>query len=437
MNTDQEMKATETTGPGPARGSRKSVLLTAVVSIAVLGGLFAAGYWPRAERARKLADTVRSTQRALPVVTVAPVKQASPDAELDLPGNVQPLTEAVVFARADGYVKRRLVDIGDRVKGGQLLADIESPELDQQIREAQATLKRAQSSLRQTEAGLAQARANLGLAEVTARRWQTLVSKGVLSKQDGDEKQSALDARRADVAATESAVQAAQDNVVANQATVQRLLELQSFRQVRAPFAGVITARNIDVGSLVSAGSSTSVRELYRLAQIHVLRVFVNVPQSEMTGIRPGILCTLEAEELRGRKFAGKVTRTANSLEASSRTLLTEVQVPNPAGELLPGMYATVRFRIRRTGPPLLIPSAAFRNTEQGPVVAVLREGPSVHLQTVKLGRDHGAQIEVLEGLRPGQMVVTNLTDEVREGIKVKAVAATTPMAPVDGGKAK
>jgi RND family efflux transporter MFP subunit len=238
------------------------------------------------------------------------------------------------------------------------------------------------------------------------------------------------------VGAAEAAVQAAHDNIAANEAAVQRLSELQSFRQVRAPFAGVVTSRNIDVGSLVSAGSNTSVRELFRMAQIQTLRVFVNVPQSEMAAIRPGVACSLEAEELRGKKFEGRVTRTANSLDASSRTLLTEVQAPNPNGELLPGMYATAHFKIRRSDPPLLIPSAAFRNTEKGPIVGVLREGAVVHLQPVQLGRDFGAQIEVTAGLKPGQKVITTLTDEVREGSKVNPVPAK-PAAPAGGGESK
>lgn len=436
MRREGEMTSIEEGTPQGKERSSRGIWVTAVVAVLLLGGLLALGYWPRATQGRKLAAATQANQRTLPMVSIVVVKQAPAEVDLELPGNVQALTEAVVFARADGYVKRRLADIGDRVKSGQLLAEVESPELDQQIREAQATLRRAQSSLRQAEAALAQSQANLGLAEATARRWQTLVSKGVLSRQDGDEKQSALDARKADVGAAEAAVQAARDNIAANEAAVQRLSELQSFRQVRALFAGVVTARNIDVGSLVSAGSNTSVRELFRLAQIQTLRVFVNVPQSEMTAIRPGIPCTLEVGELKGRQFEGNVTRTANSLDASSRTLLTEVQVPNPSGELLPGVYATVRFKIRRSDPPLLIPSTAFRNTDKGPIVGVLREDGAVHLQPVQLGRDFGAQIEVAAGLQAGQKVITTLTDEVREGIKVKPVASK-PAAPAGGGQAK
>jgi RND family efflux transporter MFP subunit len=176
---------------------------------------------------------------------------------------------------------------------------------------------------------------------------------------------------------------------------------------------------------------------MFRIAQIQTLRVFANVPQSEAPAIRAGLPCVVEVEEYRGRRFPGKVSRTANSLDATSRTLLTEVQTPNPDGLLLPGMYATLRFRLRRQEPPLLIPAAAFRNTANGPVVAILGEGAKVHLVRVRMGRDYGAQIEVREGLKPGQKVITNLTDEIAEGVKVRPVAPPKPAAAQAGGPAQ
>jgi RND family efflux transporter MFP subunit len=434
---ETEIRSNKAAGPYLAQRARRRRLLIIAVASLLLGVLLALGYWPRAKLTRRLASSAQANHLLLPSVTVAPVREAPVEVEISLPGNIQAETEAPIFARADGYIKRRLVDIGDRVKAGQLLAEIDSPELEQQIREAEAAVKQAQSALRQGEAALGQARANLGLAEVTAKRWQTLVDKGVLSKQDGDEKQFAYEARRADVASAEANVQAARDNISATEAILQRLLELQSFRLVRAPFAGVITARNVDVGTLISAGSGSSFREMFRLADIRTLRVFVNVPQSEVPEIRTGLACSVEVEEYRGRRFPGRVTRTASALDAASRTLLTEVQTPNPHGVLLPGMYATVRFPLRREEPPLLIPSAAFRNTEKGPVVAVLGEGETIIFVPVKLGRDYGAFIEVTEGLRPGQKVVTNLSDEVREGVKVRPVAPAKPAASKGGGPAQ
>jgi multidrug efflux pump subunit AcrA (membrane-fusion protein) len=437
MNNQREMDGMERFDSGRRISSTARVLLWAAAAALLFAGMFALGYWPRAARARRLATAAQAGRQALPAATVACVQEAPPVVTLELPGNIQAETEAPLFARADGYVIRRLADIGDRVKSGQLLAELESPELDQQIHETQAAIQRSRAVLRQAEAALSQAKANLGLAEVTARRWLALVDKGLMSRHDSDEKQAALDARRADAAAAEAATQAARENVTASEATLQRLRELQAFRQVRAPFAGVITARNIDVGSLVSAGSSASLRELFRIARIESLRVFVNVPQGEVSGIKPGISCTLEVTEYKGRKFEGKTTRTSSALDASSRTLLTEIRIDNMSGALLPGMYATVRFQFRRENPPLLIPSASFRITEKGPMVAVLRDGCSVHLQPVRLGRDYGAQIEVIEGLRAGQQVITNWTDEVKEGVQVKPIAAPAPAAPGGGGRAK
>jgi RND family efflux transporter MFP subunit len=434
MMNERETESAETCASAQPNRPRRMALIWVGAAVLLLAGLFMLGYWPRIERARMLAASAQASRKELLTVTVVQVKESPGEVSLELPGNIQALTETALFARADGYVKRRLADIGDRVKDSQLLAEIESPELDQQIREARATLQRALASLRQSEAVLAQAKANLGLAEVTAQRWLTLAGKGVLSRQDGDEKQAALNARKADVDATEAGVEAARENIAANEAMLQRLLELQSFRQLRAPFAGVVTARNIDVGSLVSAGSGSSARELFRVAQAHALRVFVSVPQSEVPGIKPGLSCNIEVEEYKGRKFPGKVMRTANALDISSRTLLTEIQVANPSNTLLPGMYATVHFQIRRA-PSLMIPSPAFRNTQKGPMVAVLRQGNSVHLAPIKLGRDYGTQVEVLEGLQVGQKLIVGWTDEVKEGAKVKPVAAAKSAVSRSGGQ--
>lgn len=414
---------------GSAGPSRRRVVIGIVLAVLVLLGLLVLGAWPRVVRGRQLAAAARTQQQGLPAVTVVQVARAPAETELVLPASVQALTETSVFARADGYITRRFADIGDRVEHGQVLAEIDSPELDQQIREAEATLQRARASLRQAEAVSLQAQANLRLAEITAERWLTLAGKGVLSRQEGDEKQAALDARRADAAATAASAQAAHDAVAASEAMLQRLLELRAFRQVRAPFAGVVTARNIDVGSLVSPGSTSSVRELFRLAQIDTLRVFVMVPQSNASLITRGMPCAVDIEGRGGESLIGTVTRTANALDAASRTLLTEVQIANADGAVLPGSYATVHFRTRRATPPVVVPSAAIRQTDKGPMVAVLQEGGVVHVQPVTPGRDTGAQTEIIRGLAPGQQVITSWTDAVSEGAKVKpmAPAAASP----------
>src|SRR5581483_11843495 len=264
-------------------------------------------------------------REALPTVTLAPVARSKSDAELVLPGSIQALSESPVLARADGYIKRRYVDIGDRVSAGQLVAEIEAPELDQQVRQAEATLAQARSSLEQTLAHLEQGRSNEGLARVTAERWRNLTLKGAVSRQENDQYQTQYMAQSANVQALEKAVAAARSNVGAAEANLARLTELQGYMKVRAPFAGVITVRNIDAGTLVTAGSTL----LFRIAQSNMVRTYVNVPQSDAASVRVGQTARLSLPDLPGRSFEGRVTRTANALDPATRTLLAEVQVPN------------------------------------------------------------------------------------------------------------
>jgi RND family efflux transporter MFP subunit len=363
-----------------------------------------------------------SRKQTLPEVTVVAVPSAPSVVEIALPGSIQAITEVIISARAEGYIRRWMADIGDRVREKDLLAEIESPEVDQQLRQAEAMLQRSRSALGQAEAGVRQTRANLELAEVTLRRWKELVERGVLSQQDGDEKNAVYRVRQADVAAAEAGVRASQDAIRADEANVHRLLDIQSFQRVQSPFGGVITARSVEVGSLVGSSGGAS-RELFRLAEIDHLRVLVHVPQSDVGSIRVGQECVIQVREHPGDDYVGRVSRTASTLDASSRTLLTEVRLPNSKKELLPGMYADVHFKIRRTHPPLLIPSGALITGDSGPQVALLQQDQTVHFQKVRVGRDYGAQMEIVSGLQLGDTIVTNPTDEIRPGSKVKGVA--------------
>jgi len=387
-----------------------------------LTGLFFLGYLPRSARAKQLIAGTEAARREAVEVSAAKVEAAPGAADLLLSGNIQAVTEAALFARTDGYVKKRIADIGDRVQQGQILAELESPEVDQQLAQARATVKQSQSALAQTEAALQQAKANEVLAEATYTRWKKLVDNGVISKQEGDEKEAAYLARKADVTAAEANINAARSAISGGEANVSRLLEIQSFQKVRAPYTGVITLRNITLGTLVSAGSSTAVRELYRITQLDLLKIMVSVPQSEVAFIHDGLECAIHVKEMPGETFNAKVTRTANSLDATSRTLLTEIQFRNPGGRVLPGMYGEVVFTMHRAKPPLLIPSDAILTGKAGMQVALIRPNGTVHYQNVDLGRDNGAKIEVLTGLELGDRIVMNPTDEVREGVKVKVV---------------
>ncbi|HLY18270.1 MAG TPA: efflux RND transporter periplasmic adaptor subunit [Bryobacteraceae bacterium] len=402
----------------PPPPSRRSLWLLALVLAILIVAAFLKGYIPHRQNEATLAAEADSAAKQAPTVTVVGVERSAANGSLVLPGNIQAVTEAPVLARASGYIKRRYADIGDRVKAGQLLTEIEAPELDQQVRQAQASLEQTGSALEQANANLQQGKANEQLAKVTAERWKNLVSKGVVSRQDNDTYQAQYAAQQANVQALEKAVAAARSNIVAAQANLSRLTDMQGYESVRAPFSGVITVRNVDVGALVSEASTL----LFRIAQTDRLRTYVNVPQSDAGSVHVGQTAHLLVTELGGRGFTGTVTRTANALDPASRTLLTEVQVPNPSGVLLPGMYTQVDLTTPRSNPSLLIPGDTLVVRGSGPQVAVVGAGQTVHFQPIQLGRDFGDKIEVLSGLEAGQQVVVNPGDTVQEGAKVNPV---------------
>jgi RND family efflux transporter MFP subunit len=373
------------------------------------------GYLPHRRNEATLAAEADSASKEVPTVTVVGVERSATTGTLVLPGNIEAVTEAPVLARASGYIKQRYADIGDRVKAGQLLAEVEAPELDQQVNQARAALDQVRAALEQASASLQQGQAQEQLAKVTAERWKNLQSKGVVSRQENDTYQSQWAAAQANVSALEKAVASARSNINAAQANLSRLTDLQGYKSVRAPFAGVITVRNVDVGALVSEASTL----LFRIAQTDRLRTYVNVPQSDADSVHVGQVAPLAILDLAGHQFAGTVTRTANALDPATRTLLTEVQVANSGGLLLPGMYAQVDLTTPRKNPPMLIPGDTLVVRSNGPQVGVVGADHIVHFQRLQLGRDFGDKIEVLSGLEPGMQVVVNPGDTVQEGAKV------------------
>jgi RND family efflux transporter MFP subunit len=355
-------------------------------------------------------------------VEVISVKRAPSKSELQLPGSIQAVTEAPILARADGYVRKRTVDIGDRVRAGQEVAVIEAPELDQQVLQAQATLEQAQAALEQAQANYQQGKSNLELAKITAQRWGNLGAKGVVSRQENDQYQAQYQAQVSNQQALEKAISAQRSSIAAAEANLARLRNMQSYRVVRAPFDGVVTQRNVDVGALVNAGNTL----LYRVAQTGTLRTYVNVPQASASSIHVGQTATLNVSNLPGRTFTGTVARTANSLDPATRTLLVELHVLNNDGVLLPGMYCQIAINSPRTNPPLVIPSDSLIVRTGGTLVAVVRADHTIHLQTVTVGRDFGDRIEVLSGLEEGNTIIPNPGDIAREGLKVDPVARTS-----------
>lgn len=394
-----------------------AIFLTAIV---IVGIAFLSGYLPLVKRRALIISEAREQERAVPRVDVVEVRRSSEKSAIELPGNIQAITEAPILARADGYLQRRTVDIGDRVRSGQVLAEIEAPEVDEQIRQARAALQQAQAGVDQAVANLEKGRSDEALAKVTADRWSALLAKGVVSRQENDRYQLEYRSLAASTEALGKALSMQRSNVAAAEANLGRLDKVQSYRTVKAPFDGIITLRNVDVGALVNAGSTL----LFRIAQIDTLRTYVNVPQANASQVRPGQSARLTLPNLPGREFVGTVARTASALDPASRTLLVEVHVSNPDSALLPGMYTRVDLISGQSNGPIRIPSDSLVVRGEGTEVAVVREGGTVHLQKIEVGRDFGDRLEVLSGLHEGDVIIANPGDVVREGLQVEAVPA-------------
>jgi RND family efflux transporter MFP subunit len=365
-------------------------LFTAIVVLIVIGVV--SGLIPRWQQHTELGAETR--ELSIPSVTVVSPKPGQSTAGLPLPAEIKPLAEAPIYARANGYLKRRFVDIGSHVEEGQLLAEIDTPELNQELDRARALL--------------AQAEAALGLSKITATRWAGLLKTASVSEQENAEKQADLKLKTATV---ESA-----------RAEVRRLEKLQSFARVIAPFSGTVTVRNIDTGDLIVAAGS---KELFHMAQTHKLRVYVQVPQAMARSITLGQAAEMSVPELPGRTFPATVIRTAGVIAADSRTLLVELEVDNAKGEILAGGFAQVRFTEAKTTPPLTIPANTLLYRAEGPQVAVVQSDGKVEVRGVKLGRDFGQTIEILAGVALEDRVIINPTESFMSGTMVSIAEPT------------
>lgn len=365
-------------------------LLVGLIVILGLGlGIYFLAIYPRLQNSRELAALAAAAQKKT-VMVVKPT-QSDATAPLILPGNIQANRAASIYARVDGYLKQWYVDIGDRVHEGQVLADIEAPQIDANLREAQAQLELAQ--------------ANLKLAQTNSARSQQLFSNKVNSQQELDT-----------VLATEQVQQANRDNAEAN---LENATQMKAYEQVRAPFDGVITARYIDVGSLVTSGSVKTVQKLFDLAQSDPVRVFVNVPQSDVSRVRAGSAATVKVDEYPNEAFNGKVARDAGAFDQASRTILLEVDVPNPDGRLYAGMYAHVTLSTPDPHPLLYVPDNTILIDSKGTRVATVDADHKIHFKQVTLGRDFGTKSEIISGLNPRDLIVQNPTDDLQEAMPV------------------
>jgi RND family efflux transporter MFP subunit len=367
------------------------ILLVVLVIVAVI---VIAGVMPRFKARAALKTETR--ELATPTVAVIQPKLGDPRTEVVLPGDMQAFTDSPIYARTNGYLKAWYYDIGSRVKKGDLLAVIESPEVDQQLDQARADLNTA--------------KANYALARITSERYQNLLKSGSVAKQDVDNAVGDFQAKSAAVASAE--------------ANVKRLEELQSFEKVYAPFDGVITARNTDVGHLINSGAGSPATELFHMSAIRKLRVYVNVPQQYSASARPGLPAAITLPEFPGRRFNGTLVRTANSIDLASRTLLVEVDVDNPTGELLPGAYAEVHFQIPNGTRALILPVSSLIFRSQGLQVGTVENGHAV-LKDITLGRDFGNEVEVIAGLNPTDKVIVNPPDSLVTGELVRIVSSS------------
>jgi RND family efflux transporter MFP subunit len=381
---------------GNGQRHHKPWLGLTIVVIGV-GALLISGIWSRVSTRTTLG--AETAQTSITLVSVVSPERTSPAQEIILPGNVQPFINSPIYSRTNGYLRKWYFDIGARVTKGQLLAEIETPEVDQQLEQARSNLLTAQ--------------ANLNLALITKNRYEGLLKSNAVSQQDADNAAGTYNANKAIVAA--------------DQAAVDEYAALVSFEKIYAPFDGVITARNTDIGDLINSGSAGGVKtDLFHIAQPGTLRVYVNVPEEYSRGVKDGMTADLNLAEFPERKFQGRLVRTANAINVTTRTLLVEIDVDNPTGTLLTGSYAEVRLAIPRQASTFLLPVNTLMFRSEGLHVATVKNG-EVQLTAVIPGHDFGNQIEIVSGLKRDDQVIINPPDSIVQGQKVTVVQATLP----------
>jgi RND family efflux transporter MFP subunit len=372
----------------------RTFFVSLAVVVLVLAAAGAVTLFERHAESRALAE--ETTAFAIPTVSTTHAASEGADEDLELPSTLEAAVESPIYARTSGYLKSWAHDIGSHVSQGDLLAEIDTPEVDQELVQAKAARQ--------------QISANLDLAKSTAERWEGLRKTDAVSQQEVDEKKSAYAQLQA--------------NLAADDANVQRLEQLESFKRVVAPFAGVITQRNVEVGTLINAGNGGAAQQLFHLSQTDPIRVFVSVPESSAPGIHKGLTATLELTQFPNQPFEGHVVRTSGSIDPATRTLQTEIDVPNRDGKLLPGGYAQVHLKVAAEGARLTVPVNTLLFRAEGVRVAVVDASQHVHLKAVTIGRDYGTSVEVVSGVTKDDLLVVNPADSLDEN-EVVHVAAT------------
>jgi RND family efflux transporter MFP subunit len=390
--TEQRSPEPATSGPPNEKHQTQPAKKSGLLALIVLAILLVAGGFAVVRRFTERGALAKETERlAIPTVSVIKASAEPAADQLVLPAQLQAYVEAAIYARTNGYLLRWNRDMGSHVKKGELLAEIDTPEIDQELSQAKAAQQ--------------QTAAQLQLAKSTAERWINLRKTDSVSQQESDQQSSAYTQAIANTAAAE--------------ANVRRLQQLESFKHVYSPISGVITRRNTDVGALITAGSASAGKELFDVAQVDPLRVFISVPQTNASSIRAGLPAYIEMREYPGQKFTGRVVRTADSIDPATRTLLTEIDVPNHDGHLLPGSYAEIHFAVPVQIMRMSVPVNALLFRPEGPRVAVVGADHKVHLKAITIGRDYGIKVEILGGLDPNDQIVVNPADSLEEGQEV------------------
>jgi RND family efflux transporter MFP subunit len=378
---------------GPAPVGRAKLLIGAVLLVLITAG--AVTFINKNAESNALAKETEAV--SIPTVAVVQPQSESANDELVLPGNLQAFEESPIFARTNGYLLRWYKDMGSKIQKGELLAAIDTPEVDQELSQARASRE--------------QIKAALGLAKISADRWANLRKTDSVSQQEADQQASGY--------------QQALANLAAADANVRRLEELESFKNVYAPFSGVLTRRNVDPGALINSGAQAAGKELFDVARVDPLRVYVSVPQAYAPNIKVGMKANVTLQEFPGQKFLGTVARTADAIDPATRTLNTEVDVPNKDGKLLPGSFGQVHFATGTSVPRITIPVNAMLFRAEGPRVAVVDKDSTVHLRPISIGRDFGATLEILGGLEVSDQIIINPSDSLDEGQKVRVAKAS------------
>lgn len=455
MVTQPDSSLTQTQGREPDHGTGKGGLGIFVVVIAcIVVAVFIIGVLPRLQQKDELKQAHQETVDAVPVVHVISAKPAALQESITLPCNIGAMQYTTIYARVDGYLKSRFVDIGDQVKTGQLLAEIETPTIDQHLAQASADLNEAKAKLLSEQAQLKEAiakqstanaevqkvKADVTYTSITADRWQNLCERGAVSQQSRDEKVRSFEATNAQlmaaqanekaaiaqVAAAKAAVQVAKAAVEAKLADYLRVKAEQSFKNVTAPFDGIITLRKVDPGALITQGSQSNNLELFQMAKIDNLRIYVAVPQRVARYLRPGMEAQILVPEYPERNFIGEVTNISGGLDPNTRTRQTEIKIKNKDHSLLPGMYAQVRLTTLREAPWIRVPGTTLVVRPDGQFVVVVKDGKA-HYQPITIGRDYGDEVEIRKGLQGKEQVVVSPSDDLLEGEEVQAMDEPPP----------